>query len=81
MGMMKVNKKVIDGRTHIQISCTPISPETRALLREFKAEVTTLEKKWKAAVAARKKATAARTKAAGGTKKKPAAKASKKAEK
>jgi hypothetical protein len=69
MGMMKINKTLRNGRTRIQISCTPVSPETRALLREFKAEVTKLEKKWKAAVAARKKAAATRTKAAAARKK------------
>jgi hypothetical protein len=33
---------------------TPISPQTRALLRKFKSEVTQLEKKWKAVVRAQK---------------------------
>jgi hypothetical protein len=56
MGMMKINKTLKEGRTYIRISCTPKNTETRALLREFKAEVSKFEKRWKAAVAARKKA-------------------------
>jgi hypothetical protein len=56
MGMMKVNKTTKDGRTTIRIACTPKNPEMRALLREFTAEVNKLEKRWKAAVAALKKA-------------------------
>jgi hypothetical protein len=59
MGMMKINKTQKEGRTYIRISCTPKNPETRALLREFKAEVTRLEKRWKAAVAAHQKAAGA----------------------
>ena len=46
------------GRTHILLSMTPKSPETSALLREFKAGVTQLEKKWKAIAAATKRARA-----------------------
>jgi hypothetical protein len=43
------------GKTIIIIRATPQSPETRALLREFKAGVSQLEKKWNAIIKARKK--------------------------
>jgi hypothetical protein len=50
------------GRTFIRIEATPKSRETRALLREFRAGVSQLERKWKAIVRARKKRTKSRKK-------------------
>jgi len=55
MAKIIITKEKKDGRTYIRIECTPKSPETRALLREFNAEVSQLEKKWKAVVKAREK--------------------------
>jgi hypothetical protein len=52
---MRIFQRRKQGRTFIRIEATPKSPETRALLREFKAEVKRLEKKWKAIVRARNK--------------------------
>ena len=51
-----IKQKRIKGRTHIQVSATPKTPEARALLREFKTGLGKLEKKWKALVRAREKA-------------------------
>ncbi|HXA95342.1 MAG TPA: hypothetical protein VN323_07275 [Candidatus Dormibacteraeota bacterium] len=39
------------GRTFIWFAATPKSPETRALLAQFKKGVRSVEKKWKAAAA------------------------------
>jgi len=51
------------GRTYIVFAATPQSPETRALLAQFKKGVRTIEKKWKAAAArARKRQAAAKRK-------------------
>jgi hypothetical protein len=47
------------GRTYIVFAATPQSPETRALLAQFKKGVRTVEKKWKAAAARAKKRQAA----------------------
>jgi hypothetical protein len=43
------------GRTFIWFEATPKSPQTRALLSQFKKGVRTVEKKWKAAAARAKK--------------------------
>jgi hypothetical protein len=51
-----IKQKRLKGRHHIQVSATPKTPESRALLREFKAGLSKLEKKWKAIVRAREKA-------------------------
>ena len=48
------------GRTYIVFAATPQSPETRALLAQFKKGVRTVEKKWKAAAARAKKRQAAK---------------------
>ncbi len=51
------------GRTYIIFAATPQSPETRALLAQFKKGVRTVERKWKAAAArARKRAARAAAK-------------------
>ena len=51
------------GRTYIIFAATPQSPETRALLAQFKKGVRTVEKKWKAAAArARNRQAAAKRK-------------------
>jgi hypothetical protein len=47
------------GRTYIVFAATPQSPETRALLAQFKKGVRAVEKKWKAAAARAKKRQAA----------------------
>ena len=52
------------GRTYIIFAATPQSPETRALLAQFKKGVRSVEKRWKAA-AAKARRRAARTKAKG----------------
>jgi hypothetical protein len=39
------------GRTFIWFAATPKSPETRALLAQFKKGVRSVEKRWKAAAA------------------------------
>jgi len=55
--MIKVTQSTTKGRTTIRFAGTPKSPQTRALLAQFKKGVKALEKKWKAhAAAARKKA-------------------------
>jgi hypothetical protein len=46
------------GRTHIRISATPKSPQTRALLAQFKKGVRSLAKRWKAHAKAAKKRSA-----------------------
>ncbi len=51
-----IRRTRIEGRTHIEISATPKTPETRALLRDFQAGVRELEKKWKAIARAHKEA-------------------------
>ncbi|SDR64313.1 hypothetical protein SAMN05519103_09658 [Rhizobiales bacterium GAS113] len=55
MAHLQIKQTRKEGRTFIRIECTPKSPETRTLLREFKAGVKELEKKWKASVRAREK--------------------------
>ena len=52
------------GRTFIWFEATPKSPETRALLAQFKKGVKSIEKRWKATaarIARRKKLAAKRT--------------------
>lgn len=49
------------GRTYIVFAATPQSPETRALLAQFKKGVRAVEKKWKAAAARAKKRQAAKS--------------------
>lgn len=59
--MIKVTQTTKKGRTSIRFAATPKSPQTRALLAQFKKGVKALEKKWKAhAAAAKKKAAKAR---------------------
>lgn len=48
------------GRTFIFFEATPKSPETRALLAQFKKGVRTVEKRWKLAAARAKKRQAAK---------------------
>jgi len=62
MANFTLTRKVVKGRSFITVAATPKSPETRALLREFKAGVSQLEKNWRAAVAARQKAAKKTTK-------------------
>ena len=45
---LTIKQKKVQGRHHIQVSATPKTPQAEALLREFKAGVSDLEKKWKA---------------------------------
>jgi hypothetical protein len=53
-----IKQKRAKGRHHIQVSATPKTPESRALLQEFKKGLSKLEKKWKAIVRARERAAA-----------------------
>ena len=53
--MIKVTQTTKKGRTRIQFAATPKSPQTRALLAQFKKGVKALEKKWKAHAAKAKK--------------------------
>jgi hypothetical protein len=53
--MIKVTQSTTKGRTTIRFAATPKSPQTRALLAQFKKGVKALEKKWKAHAAAAKK--------------------------
>lgn len=53
--MIQVSQTTKGGRTHIRISATPKSPQTRALLAQFKKGVRTIEKRWKAHAKAAKK--------------------------
>ena len=53
--MIKVTQTTTKGRTTIRIAATPKSPQTRALLAQFKKGVRAIEKKWKAHAAAAKK--------------------------
>jgi len=54
MAYIRIFKRVNEkGRTFIRVNMTPKSQETRALLRNFEAEVKEFEKKWKATAAAR----------------------------
>lgn len=54
--MIKVTQKTSKGgRTRIQIAATPKSPQTRALLAQFKKGVRAIEKRWKAHAKAAKK--------------------------
>ena len=43
------------GRTYIIFAATPQSPETRALLAQFKKGVRSVERRWKAAAAKAKR--------------------------
>ena len=58
--MIQVSQSTRKGRTTIRIAATPKSPQTRALLAQFKKGVKAIEKRWKAHAAAAKKR-AART--------------------
>lgn len=58
--LIQVVQATKQGRTYIMFAATPKSPETRALLAQFKKGVRTVEKKWKAAAARAKKREAAR---------------------
>jgi hypothetical protein len=59
--MIKVSQSTTKGRTTIRFAATPKSPQTRALLAQFRKGVKAIEKKWKAhAAAAKKKAGRAR---------------------
>jgi hypothetical protein len=55
MGNFTVQQSKRYGRTFIRIAATAKSPQTRALLRDFKTGLVKFEKKWKAAVAALEK--------------------------
>ena len=52
---IQVSQRTRKGRTYIRIAATPKSPQTRALLAQFKKGVKAIEKKWKAHAAAAKK--------------------------
>ena len=55
--MIQVSQPTRKGRTTIRIAATPKSPQTRALLAQFRKGVKVIEKKWKAhATAAKKRA-------------------------
>jgi len=57
------------GRTYIIFAATPQSPETRALLAQFKKGVRSVERRWRAAAAkARRRQAAAKKRAARGRK-------------
>jgi hypothetical protein len=53
--MIKVSQSTTKGRTTIRFAATPKSPQTRALLAQFRKGVKAIEKKWKAHAAAAKK--------------------------
>jgi hypothetical protein len=53
--MIQVTQSTRKGRTTIRIAATPKSPQTRALLAQFRKGVKAIEKKWKAHAAAAKK--------------------------
>jgi hypothetical protein len=53
--MIQVTQCTRKGRTTIRIAATPRSPQTRALLAQFRKGVKAIEKKWKAHAAAAKK--------------------------
>jgi len=53
--MIQVSQTTKKGRTSIRIAATPKSPQTRALLAQFRKGVKAIEKKWKAHAAAAKK--------------------------
>jgi hypothetical protein len=53
---IQVSQTTKKGRTTIRFAGTPKSPQTRALLAQFKKGVKALEKKWKAHAAAKRKA-------------------------
>ena len=73
---LTIKQRKVGGRHHIQVSATPKTPGAEALLREFKAGVSDLEKKWQA----HKASQSAGAKPAG-TGRKVAKKAAKKAKK
>jgi hypothetical protein len=52
---IQVSQTTKKGRTTIRFAGTPKSPQTRALLAQFKKGVRALEKKWKAHAAAAKR--------------------------
>jgi hypothetical protein len=60
MANLQVRQKIRTGRTFITVSATPKSPKTRRLLRRFRREVQTFEKRWKAVVRAAQKASRSR---------------------
>ncbi len=53
--MIQINQSTKRGRTFIRIAATPKSPQTRALLAQFKKGVRSIEKRWKAHAKAAKK--------------------------
>ena len=53
--MLQVSQTTRKGRTTIRFAATPKSPQTRALLAQFKKGVKAIEKKWRAHAAAAKK--------------------------
>jgi hypothetical protein len=53
--MIQVSQTTKGGRHFIRIAATPKSPQTRALIQQFKKGVRAIEKKWKAHAAAAKK--------------------------
>jgi hypothetical protein len=53
--MIQVSQSMKRGRHFIRIAATPKSPQTRALIQQFKKGVRAIEKKWKAHAAAAKK--------------------------
>ena len=52
---VQVSQTTKKGRTTIRFAATPKSPQTRALLAQFRKGVKAIEKKWKAHAAATKK--------------------------
>lgn len=62
--LIHVVQSTKQGRTYIVFAATPKSPETRALLAQFKKGVRTVEKRWKAAAARARRREAARAKKA-----------------
>lgn len=61
--LIHVVQSTKQGRTYIVFAATPKSPETRALLAQFKKGVRTVEKRWKAAARARRREAARAKKA------------------
>lgn len=62
--LIHVVQSTKQGRTYIVFAATPKSPETRALLAQFKKGVRTVEKRWKAAAARARRREVARAKKA-----------------
>jgi len=66
--MIVIKRRRIKRRVFIEIEATPMSPASRALLNEFRAELRSFEKRWRELARAYDRETAGPTRASTGKK-------------